>query len=117
MKELVCNGLDTIVSQALNKMKEEQGNAFNLDKVNLAELHRKTGISRSKLRRMRRNGFKTVPHGATGKYACSIVLSGVRGKMILQSFGKQIFLLYGKDFFLRHGKEFFLYSVLISACH
>ena len=81
MKELICNGLDTIVSQALNKMKEEQGNAFNLDKVNLAELHRKTGISRSKLRRMRRNGFKAVPHGATGKYACSIVLSGYTGSL------------------------------------
>ena len=36
MKELLGNGLDTIVSQALQKMKEEQGESFHIETVNLA---------------------------------------------------------------------------------
>ena len=36
MKEILGNGLDTIVSQALQKMKEEQGESFRIETVNLA---------------------------------------------------------------------------------
>ena len=46
MKEILGNGLDTIVSQALQKMKEEQGESFRIETVNLAALQRMTGISR-----------------------------------------------------------------------
>lgn len=45
------------ISQALDEMKKEQGSSFDLSKVNLAELERRTGISRSKLRRLKRNDF------------------------------------------------------------
>ena len=50
MEKLLCNGLDTIVSQALKEMEEESGQTISLDEVNLAELSRRTHISRSKLR-------------------------------------------------------------------
>ena len=55
MKEILGNGLDTIVSQALQKMKEEQGEFFRIETVNLAALQRMTGISRARLRRWKRN--------------------------------------------------------------
>ena len=55
MKELLGNGLDIIVSQALQEMKEELGESFHIETVNLAALQRKTGISRSRLRRWKRN--------------------------------------------------------------
>ena len=55
MKEILGNGLDTIVSQALQKMKEEQGESFRIETVNLATLQRMTGISRARLRRWKRN--------------------------------------------------------------
>lgn len=55
MKELLGNGLDTIVSQALQKMKEEQGESFHIETVNLAALQRMTGISRGRLRRWKKN--------------------------------------------------------------
>ena len=47
--------MDTIVSQALQKMKEEQGESFRIETVNLAALQRMTGISRGRLRRWKRN--------------------------------------------------------------
>ena len=49
MIELECNGLCTIVLQALEEMEAEQGENFSLATVNLAELQRRTGISRSRL--------------------------------------------------------------------
>lgn len=67
MKEVECNGLCTIVSQALEEMKAEQGENFSLAAVNLAELQRRTGISRSRLRRLKKNNFKVIQHGLTGK--------------------------------------------------
>ena len=44
MEKLLCNGLDTIVSQALKEMEEESGQAISLDEVNLAELSRRTPV-------------------------------------------------------------------------
>ncbi len=44
MKELLGNGLDTIVSQALQELKEEQGESFHIETVNLAALQSMTGI-------------------------------------------------------------------------
>ena len=76
MKELECNGLCTIVSQALEEMKAEQGENFSLAAVNLAELQRRTGISRSRLRRLKKNNFKVVQHGLTGKSTGRSVLNG-----------------------------------------
>ena len=48
MKEIVIsNGLYPIITQALEEMKSEQGNSFRLEKVNLSELERRTGVSRA----------------------------------------------------------------------
>lgn len=55
-----------IIAQAIEEMKEVQGESFSLENVNLAELERRTGITRARLRRMKANGFKSVPHGRSG---------------------------------------------------
>ena len=65
-----------IIAQAIEEMKEVQGEPFSLENVNLAELERRTGITRSRLRRMKANGFKSVPHGLTGKKPDATVLNG-----------------------------------------
>ena len=46
-----------ILSQVLEEMKQEKGNAFILREVNLSELERRTGISRKKLRNLKKNDF------------------------------------------------------------
>ena len=51
------NDLQNILTQALNELKDELGEKFNINKVNLAELERRTGISRGKLRALKDNGF------------------------------------------------------------
>ena len=61
------NDLQKILSQAINDLKAELGDKFDIDKVNLAELERRTGISRGRLRTLKANGFVTKPHGLTGK--------------------------------------------------
>ena len=45
------NDLTEIITQTLNEMKKELGDKFDIDKINLAELERRTGITRAKLRR------------------------------------------------------------------
>ena len=76
MKETNSNGLIDIISQAIAEMEAQTGNKFSLDQVNLAELERRTGISRSKLRRLKKNGFKEQPHGLVGQKAPANILSG-----------------------------------------
>ena len=61
------NDLQEILTQALEDLKNELGDKFDICKVNLAELERRTGISRSKLRTLKTNGFIIKPHGLTGK--------------------------------------------------
>lgn len=73
MNENYSNGLEHIVAQALEELKREQGKDFQL---NLAELERRTGVSRAKLRRMKENNFLGVPHARTGSTAQTTVLSG-----------------------------------------
>ena len=76
MKESKSNGLENIISQAIEEMKSEQGNNFSLDKINLAELERRTGVSRARLRRLKANHFNQKPHGLVGQKQQSNVLSG-----------------------------------------
>ena len=52
MQYEICNDSASILAQALEEMKIEQGEKFSLETVNLAELGRRTGISRKKLRRL-----------------------------------------------------------------
>ncbi len=70
------NDLNEILTQALDELKHELGNSFDINKVNLAELSRRTGISRARLRRLKENGYKQQPHGLTGRKATVSVLSG-----------------------------------------
>ena len=79
MKKEKSNGLQAIVSQALATLKERNGEKFNLEKVNLAEMQRMTGISRSRLRHLKKNHFVVQPHGRIGLHAGNTVLSGFTG--------------------------------------
>ena len=76
MKETHRNGFEDSIAQAIEEMKSERGNGFSLDKINLAELQRRTGVSRAKLRRLKENSFEMKPHGHTGHKSQSSVLSG-----------------------------------------
>ena len=73
------NDLTEIIAQTLNEMKKEQGDKFDLDKINLAELERRTGITRAKLRRLKSTGFVDQPHALTGRKADNTLLTGFTG--------------------------------------
>ena len=73
------NDLTEIIAHALNEIKMEKGENFNPDKVNLAELERRTGISRAKLRRIKKSGFIDLPHALTGRKAEHTLLTGFSG--------------------------------------
>jgi len=73
------NDLTEIISKSLNEIKSEQGEHFSLEKINLADLERRTGISRARLRRIKENGFVVPPHGLLGKKSAVTVLSGFTG--------------------------------------
>jgi len=82
MKENSNTYTDEIrVVEALEQMKIEAGEDFSLATVNLAELERRTGISRAKLRRLKENGFVFQPHGNKGKSAERTVLTGYSGAL------------------------------------
>ena len=67
MKELYSNGFALSIAQAIEEMKAEQGDSFSLDRINLAELERRSGVSRGKLRRLKRNGFQDLPRSTKGR--------------------------------------------------
>ena len=73
------NDLTEIITQAINEIKLELGEKFNPDKINLAELERRTGLSRAKLRRLKEHGFVDMPHGRNGLKADKTVLTGFTG--------------------------------------
>ena len=73
------NDLQEILTQNLNELKEEAGDNFNIDKVNLAELERRTGISRGRLRSLKANGFKVKPHGLSGRTSNNNVIQAYSG--------------------------------------
>lgn len=60
MKDLTSNGLKNIISQAIEEIKAEQGESFSLENINLAELQRRTGVSRGKLRTLKNNHFQFI---------------------------------------------------------
>lgn len=76
MNDTSSNDLFLIVAQAIEEIKSEQGTGFSMEKINLAELERRTGISRGRLRRFKSNGFKDKPHGLTGRSNRPSVLTG-----------------------------------------
>jgi hypothetical protein len=79
MNETNGNNLAQMVTQAIDEMKAELGDCFDIEKINLAELQRRTSISRSKLRRLKRNGWKDLPHGNSGTHKKRNVLSEYTG--------------------------------------
>jgi len=70
------NGFEPSIAQAIEEMKAEQGKNFSLERINLAELERRTGVSRAKLRRLKANGFQDKPHASKGKRSEATILSG-----------------------------------------
>ena len=60
------DNLNETIAQALQQMKAELGDKFSLKKVNLAELSRRTGISRKRLRNAKKHGFRITVHWNTG---------------------------------------------------
>jgi transposase len=73
------NDLTEILAQVLNEMKEELGNRFNLETINLAEVERRSGISRARLRRIKESGFVIKPHGLKGRHPKVTLLTGFTG--------------------------------------
>ncbi len=73
------NDLNETIAQFLNEKKSELGDKFSLNTINLAEMERRTGISRAKLRRIQGDGFVDKPHGLTGRKAKVTVLTGYTG--------------------------------------
>lgn len=70
------NGFEPSIAQAIEEMKAEQGKNFSLERINLAELERRTGVSRARLRRLKANNFQAKPHASKGKRPKATVLSG-----------------------------------------
>ncbi|SCX07412.1 Transposase [Ruminococcaceae bacterium P7] len=67
MKGNQSNGFLPIIAQAIAEMEETFGEFLSIEDINLAELSRRTGLSRSKLRRLKANGFRETPHGLAGQ--------------------------------------------------
>lgn len=67
MKGNQSNGFLPIIAQAIAEMEETFGEFSSIEDINLAELSRRTGLSRSKLRRLKANGFRETPHGLAGQ--------------------------------------------------
>ena len=65
-----------IITQEIEKMKEEQGDSFSLETINLAELERRTGVTRARLRKLKNDKFQFKPHGNAVIRAEHTVLSG-----------------------------------------
>ena len=73
------NDLTEIIAQALNEMKKDLGDRFDLDHINLAELERRTGITRARLRRIQKDGFVDKPHALIGRKSETTILTGFTG--------------------------------------
>lgn len=80
MKGFQSNGSLPIIAQAIAEMELLHGEYSSIDEINLAELSRRTGLSRSKLRRLKGNFFCEKPHGLTGQTK-EHVLDGFTGML------------------------------------
>ena len=79
MKEQNGNGFAPSIAQAIEEMKAFQGDFFSLERINLAELERRTGVSRSRLRRLKKNSFQDLPRSTKGSKHTVTKLSGYTG--------------------------------------
>ena len=85
MNDKERNNLQEIITQSLEVIKEKMGAGYAPEKVNLAEMERLTGLSRSKLRTLKENGFVVKPHGNSGRKREVTVLR--RGALPIYSSG------------------------------
>ena len=88
MKGLPSNGFLPIMAPAIAEMEELHGEFAGINEIILAELGRRTGISRAKLRRLKANGFCETPHGLIGQRLLNAVLDLLGG--LLQLHGAQL---------------------------
>ena len=79
MNDNESNGLQEIIDKTIDEMAREAGDSFALDRMNLAEFSRRTGLSRSKARTLKEKGFRVTPHGRCGMRAEVTVISGFEG--------------------------------------
>ena len=82
MNEENRNDLQEILTQALNEIKDELGEKFDIDKVNLADLERRTGLTRGKLRSLKKNSFIVKPHGLAGRTSNNNVIDAFSGVLV-----------------------------------
>ena len=68
MNENNSNDLQTIITQVIEEMKSEQGDKFDINRINLAEMERRTGMTRAQLRRLKKNDFQITPHAPQSGY-------------------------------------------------
>ena len=71
--------LQEIIDAALREMAAEEGDGFDPQTCNLAEFCRRTGLTRSRARTVRAHGFRSLPHGNSGRRTASGVLAGHTG--------------------------------------
>ena len=79
MKDLYDKQEEARITDAIEAMKAEAGESFSLEKLNLSELERRRGISRMRLRRLKKNNFEFKPHGNTGKPSPNRNITGYTG--------------------------------------
>ena len=79
MKDLYTQQEEARITQAIEDMKAKAGDSFSLEKLNLSELERRCGISRMRLRRLKKNNFEFKPHGNTGKSSPRRSMTGYTG--------------------------------------
>ena len=71
--------LREIIDKALEGMAAEAGGGFDPQACNLADLCRRTGLTRSRARTIKGHGFRVLPHGNTGRKAGTTVPAGHTG--------------------------------------
>ena len=81
MKDIFDQQEQAKITRAIEEMKAETGESFHLEKLNLAELERRTGVTRARLRRLKDNGFAFKPHGNAGKQSPRNGLSSFTGML------------------------------------
>lgn len=70
------NDLQEIMDKALEETRAEAGGCLELDKANLAEFCRRTGLTRPKARTLEEKGLGAGPHGRCGMRAEVTVVTG-----------------------------------------
>ena len=79
MKDFYDKDEEARITQAIQEMKAAAGDSFSMEKLNLSELERRCGVTRMRLRRLKKNNFQFKPHGNTGKLSPQRKMNGHTG--------------------------------------